>query len=235
MLTVLAADAGSSALPWVIGIVIVVILLIAGLIHLLGAIAAAASGVATIKNVLSIRQMLAGQQALVPNKLDRPVDLVGPLMVTAIAGDPLMTRVSAVIAAVLITRKAGHNNLPLQYVSARLAAVWAQTAVRLPAGLSMPTEVHARPLPPAPGVNRMLVWFKAWNQTAPFVEYWTFVCTGSAQEYPAQCPSCGAPTVGGNGSSCRFCKATLSGSPSGKAIWLVDDITASPPAAALAA
>lgn len=228
------ADTVINPPSWVFVVAIVLfvlILLVAGIVHVLTVIAGAATGVATIKNLLSIKQMLAGRQVAVPASLDRPIDLVGPTLLTGAATYPLMGRVMAVIAAVLLARKGG-NTLPQQYVTPQLATRWPNHSVPLPPGLFMVTELHARPL--ADG-TRMLVWFTARGQAHTFVEYWTFACTAPLA-FPVKCPTCGAPTAGNNTNSCRFCTAELA-EPVANATkyWLVDDISPSPPANTLAA
>ena len=68
-------------------------------------------------------------------------------------------------------------------------------------------------------------------------EYWTFQRDASAvpDGTPIVCPKCGAPTAGDRGGTCRFCGATFSTAlPALPAPtrWLLDDISATPPALA---
>ena len=231
----LTSDVVQGAVPWLIFGGILLIVLIAGIAHLLGTIAAAATGIAAIKNILSIKQMLAGRQVPLPSNLDRPIDLVGTAMLTGVAANPLIARVSAVIAAVLLARKGG-NTLPQQYVTDGLARRWASNPRSLPPGFFMVTELHARPIAASPTGSRMLVWFTASGQGTSFVEYWTFVCTAAEASLPPHCPSCGAPTAGNNTNTCRFCNATLwQPAPGAKTYWLVDDISAAAPSDAAVA
>jgi hypothetical protein len=66
-------------------------------------------------------------------------------------------------------------------------------------------------------------------------EYWTFQRDTSAvpDGTPIACPGCGAPTAGGG--TCRFCGATFSTTLPAlpePTRWLLDDISATPPALA---
>lgn len=68
-------------------------------------------------------------------------------------------------------------------------------------------------------------------------EYWTFQRDASAvpDGTPIACPKCGAPTAGDRDGTCRFCGATFSTAlPALPAPtrWLLDDISATPPALA---
>lgn len=68
-------------------------------------------------------------------------------------------------------------------------------------------------------------------------ECWTFQRDASAvpDGTPIVCPKCGAPTAGDRGGTCRFCGATFSTAPPALPAptrWLLDDISATPPALA---
>ena len=68
-------------------------------------------------------------------------------------------------------------------------------------------------------------------------EYWTFQRDTSVlpDGTPIACPKCGAPTAGDRDGTCRFCGATFSTAlPALPAPtrWLLDDISATPPALA---
>jgi len=67
-------------------------------------------------------------------------------------------------------------------------------------------------------------------------EYWTFQREAAVPAgTPVSCPRCGAPTAGDTAGTCRFCGVTLSTTPPAlpsPTRWLLDDITATPPALA---
>ena len=68
-------------------------------------------------------------------------------------------------------------------------------------------------------------------------EYWSFQrdATAVPDGNPIVCPRCGAPTAGDRGGTCRFCGATFSTTVPAlpqPVRWLLDDISATPPAIA---
>jgi hypothetical protein len=151
---------------------------------------------------------------------------------------PLIMQVTTIMAGIRMSRQPQAGQIPTQLITPRLAASWAGRVAPLPGGLFSMTELHLRPLPATPVGARMLVWFKGHLNGTPISEYWSFVTSAPLGSLPATCPNCGAPTGGGATGVCAYCQATLIGNSSGEAavptVWLVDDISLSPPAAAAA-
>jgi len=157
----------------------------------------------------------------------------------AIMANLMVVPLTTIMTAAQLNRQPGNVLIHAQYLTSRLAASW-DSVPRLPSGMFIMTEFHARPLPPTPVGEQLLVWFKGRiNIGAPFTEYWRFVTSAPLANLPATCPGCGAPTSGSTATGvCAYCQSVLvsqTAESSGKpATWLVDDISSTPPAAAAA-
>jgi hypothetical protein len=196
------------------------------------------TGVQAPKGLLGAEQVLAARWLAIPERLAGPVDLEGPSLRAAIVRNPLIAQIAEVIGVIQLARVAGGSNAPRQLVSQRLAETWAGMR-KLPLGQCAITELHARPLLSGSGADRMLVWFAARiGLGTSFIEYWTFVSTAAMPSLPATCPNCGAPTTGSVSGVCAYCHRALSeaprSTPETPALWVVDDITTTPPASAAA-
>jgi hypothetical protein len=233
MPSMVLAVASSSAPPiaWVIVIAILVISFITSIVKGIGSAGTALAGLKTLKSVVGDGQLLAGRPTTGALRLTGPVDLTGQNLASAIMSNPLLLKVSTIMGMIQLARQGGGKTLPRQYVTDRLAAKGASGSLALAQGFFSLIEVHARPMSPGPGGDRMLVWFRGRLIAGPvFTEYWTFVSTGPVPTLPAQCPNCGAPTSGITSYVCPFCSTTLWQPPAdAPSYWLVDDISSSPP------
>lgn len=229
-----------SDMPWFVWPAILIIFLVSGVTGLLKALGSSASTLAALKALVGARQALTERSLGAAQGLAGPVDLVGQSLAAGILTNPAIIQVTTIIAAVQLCRQPGSHQAPTQYVTQRLAASWGNSVLALPPGMFGITELHARPLAPTPVGERMLVWFKGRiNMGAPFTEYWTFVTWAALARLPANCPSCGGPTASSTTTGvCAYCHATLVPTPATNsdtpAVWLVDDIRPTPPAAAAA-
>jgi hypothetical protein len=196
------------------------------------------TGVRAPKGLLGAEQVLAARWLAIPERLPGPVDLEGSSLRAAIVRDPLIAQIAAVIGVIQLARVVGGSDAPRQLVSQRLAGAWGGMR-KLPLGQCAISELHARPLSSGSGADRMLVWFTARIELgASFTEYWTFVSTAAMPGLPATCPNCGAPTTGSTSGVCAYCHLALSEAsrsrPETPTLWVVDDITTTPPASAAA-
>jgi hypothetical protein len=190
------------------------------------------------KGLVGAEQVVAARWLAVPERLSGPIDLDGSKLRAAVRANPLIGQIAAVIGVIQLARVAGATGAPRPLVSDRLAGAWSDVP-RLPLGQCAITELHARPLASGPAADQILVWFTARiGLGKPFAEYWTFVSTAATASLPATCPNCGASTAGTTSGVCAFCHAALRQAPGptagAPAIWVVDDISTTPPAAAAA-
>jgi hypothetical protein len=223
------------------GFVLPVILIIAGVsvvASLLKGIGTASTGLAAIKALASSLPQLSEARQSPVQELTGPIDLVGQNLAVGVLTNPLITQVTTIMAAVRVCRQPGASQVPTRVITPRLAAAWTQRVAPLPGGLFSMTELHARPLPRTPVGAQMLVWFKGHLNGTALTEYWSFVTSAPLGGLPAACPSCGAPTSASSSTGvCAYCHANLvAGLGVGAAppVWLVDDISLSPPATAAA-
>jgi hypothetical protein len=204
----------------------------------LSSVGSGGTGVRAPKGLLGAEQVLAARWLAIPERLSGPVDLEGPSLRAAIVRNPLIGQIAEVIGVIQLARVVGGSAAPRQLVSQRLAETWGGMS-KLPLGQCAISELHARPLLSGSGADRMLVWFAARiGLGTPFTEYWTFVSTAVMPGLPAKCPNCGAPTTGSTSGVCAYCHLALSqasrSTPETPALWVVDDITTTPPASAAA-
>jgi hypothetical protein len=196
------------------------------------------TGLRARKGLVGAEQVLAERWLAIPERLSGPVDLEGSSFHAAVVANPLIAQIAAVIGVIQLARVAGGSDAARQLVSERLARGWGGVR-KLPLGQCAITELHARPLASGSAADRMLVWFTARIELgAPFTEYWTFVSTAAMPGLPATCPNCGAPTTGSTSGVCAYCHLALSEAsrsrPETPTLWVVDDITTTPPASAAA-
>ena len=206
---------------------------------LLKGIGAASTGLSALTDLVSSQPQLMGTRQTAARALTEPIDLVGQQNLgLGILSNPLILQVTTIMAAVRLSLR-GASRPPTQFITPRLAAGWAQLAAALPDGAFSMSELHLQPLPATSVGARMLVWFKGHSNLRPSAEYWTFVTSAPLGSLPAKCPNCGAPTASSSTTGiCAYCNATLvaaSVEGGGAApVWLVDDISLSPPASAAA-
>ena len=160
------------------------------------------------------------------------------MMTLAAAQHPLELQLAPMVMAIEAARRQGDGAPVRPFLSDRFAARfpspsgggqgWGLAPI---SHMTLPNEDRL-----AHGDRVVIQVFRGTAGSSPS-EYWSFQrdATAAATGTPITCPACGAPTAGDHGGTCRFCGATFSTAqptlPS-PTRWLLDDISATPPAIA---
>ena len=156
------------------------------------------------------------------------------IMALAAAQHPLAVQLAPIVLAIDTARRQGEVASVRAFLTDRFAARFTGSAASGSPVISHLTQAHDGTV--APG-DHVVIRVDRAAGTAGHSEYWSFQrdMRAAPDGTPAECPRCGAPTAGDAVGSCRFCGGTFSTSapvlPS-PARWLLDDISAAPPALA---
>ena len=154
------------------------------------------------------------------------------MMTLAAAQQPLEMQIAPMVLAIEAARRQGDMASVRSFLTERFAVRFTASAAAIAGQAGLSHMVLANDAVAHDG--RVVIRV---DRGAVGAEYWTFQRDASAvpEGTPIVCPRCGAPTAGDRGGTCRFCGATFSTAlPALPAPtrWLLDDISATPPALA---
>jgi len=154
------------------------------------------------------------------------------MMTLAAAQQPLEMQIAPMVLAIEAARRQGDLASVRSFLTDRFAVRFTASAAAVAGQAGLSHMVLANDAVAHDGGVVIRV-----DRGSVGAEYWTFQRDASAvpDGTPIVCPKCGAPTAGDRGGTCRFCGATFSTAlPALPAPtrWLLDDISATPPALA---